>query len=93
MKANTQIDNYIQTRQTISRIEKLLGGDWDTRYCLEKIVPTLWADGFEAEDIQNYLTIKLYETIDKLEEEKEIITKDNQDDKTPYQKRIEEINK
>ena len=91
MKTNTQIDNYIKTRQTIARIEKLLGGDWDIRYCLEKIIPTLWADGFDVEDIQNYLTIKLHETIDKLEEEKEIITTSNQDDKTPYQKRIKEI--
>ena len=91
MKTNTQIDNYIQTRQTITRIEKLLGGDWDIRYCLEKIIPTLWADGFDVEDIQNYLTIKLHETIDKLEEEKEIITTSNQDDKTPYQERIKEI--
>ncbi len=93
MNTNTQLNNYIQMRQTITRIEKLLGGDWDVRYCLEKIVPILWADGFEAEDIQNYITVKLSECIDKLEEEKEIITKDNQDDKTPYQKRIEEINK
>jgi hypothetical protein len=78
MKSNTQIDNYIQTRQTILRIEKLLGGDWDTRYMLEKIVPTLWADGFEAEDIRDYLTIKLYEAIDMHEEEKEITTTKNQ---------------
>ena len=31
MNTNTQLNNYIQMRQTVTRIEKLLGGDFDVR--------------------------------------------------------------
>lgn len=77
MTTNTQIENYMTTRAQIKRIENILGGDWDMRYALEKIIPPLLADGYETEDIRDYIVIKLYEAIDKLEQEKETVTINN----------------
>lgn len=71
---NTQLQNYLDLQNKISRIEKLTNASWDTKYMLEKFVPTVWNDGFEAQDIIDYLTVKLHEVITKLEEEKEIVT-------------------
>ena len=88
---NTQLQNYLDLQSKINRIEELTNADWDTKYMLEKFVPAVWNDGFDVQDIIDYITVKLHEIIDKLEKEKEIITTSNQDDKTPYQKRIKEI--
>lgn len=71
---NTQLQNYLDLLNKVERIEKLTNGDWDTRYYLEKIVPPLWADGFDVEDIIDYITIKIHSTITKLENEQQIIT-------------------
>ena len=71
---NTQLQNYLDLQNKIDRIEKLTNADWDTRYMLEKFVPTVCNDGFDVEDIIYYITVKLHDTIAKLENEKEIIT-------------------
>jgi|11_taG_2_1085331.scaffolds.fasta_scaffold01126_22 hypothetical protein len=71
---NTQLQNYLNVQSKVQRIEKLTNADWDTRYMLEKFVPTVWNDGFDVDDIIDYLTVKLHEVIDKLENEKEIVT-------------------
>ena len=71
---NTQLQNYLDLQNKIDRIEKLTNADWDTRYMLEKFVHTVWNDGFDVEDIIDYITVKLHDTIAKLENEKEIIT-------------------
>ena len=69
---NTQLQNYIDFQNKILRIESLTNADWDTKYMLEKFVPTLLNDGFDAQDIVDYITIKLHNVITKLEQEKEI---------------------
>lgn len=71
---NTQLKNYLEFQNKIERIEKLTNADWDTRYMLEKFVPTVWNDGFDEQDIVDYITVKLHSVINKLEQEKEIIT-------------------
>ena len=71
---NTQLKNYLDFQNKIERIEKLTNADWDTRYMLEKFVPTVWNDGFDEQDIVDYITVKLHSVINKLEEEKEIVT-------------------
>jgi len=71
---NTQLKNYLDFQNKIERIEKLTNADWDTRYMLEKFVPTVWNDGFDEQDIVDYITVKLHSVINKLEQEKEIIT-------------------
>ena len=71
---NTQLQNYLDLLEKVDRIEKLTNGDWDTRYYLEKFIPPLWADGFDVEDIVDYITIKIHSTITKLENEKQIVT-------------------
>jgi len=71
---DTQLKNYLDFQNKIERIEKLTNADWDTRYMLEKFVPTVWNDGFDEQDIVDYITVKLHSVINKLEQEKEIIT-------------------
>ena len=71
---NTQLQNYLDLQNKISRIEKLTNADWDTRYMLEKFVPVVWNDGFDVEDIIDYITVKLHDVITKLENEKHIET-------------------
>ena len=71
---NTQLQNYLDLQSKVNRIEKLLGGDWEVKYFLDKFVPAIWNDGFDIEDIQDYIAIKLQEAIARLENEKEIIT-------------------
>ena len=68
---NTQLQNYLDLQNKIDRIEKLTNADWDTRYMLEKFVPTLLNDGFEQQDIIDYITIKLQSVITKIETETE----------------------
>jgi len=71
---NTQLQNYLDVQNKVQRIEKLTNADWDTRYMLEKFVPTVWNDGFDVDDIIDYLTVKLHDVINRLEDEKEIVT-------------------
>jgi len=71
---NTQLQNYLDLQNKIARIEKLTNASWDTKYMLEKFVPTVWNDGFDVQDIIDYITVKLHEVITKLENEKQIET-------------------
>jgi len=71
---NTQLQNYLDLQNKIDRIEKLTNADWDTRYYLEKFVPTVWNYGFDVQDIIEYITDKLHRVVTKLENQKEIIT-------------------
>ena len=68
------MQNSLDTQNKIDRIEKLTNAEWDTRYMLEKFVPTVWNDGFDVQDIIDYITVKLHEVITKLENEKRIET-------------------
>ena len=67
---NTQLKNYLDFQNKILRIESLTNADWDTKYMLEKFVPALLDDGFDAQDIVDYITIKLHSVITKIEQEK-----------------------
>ena len=71
---NTTLKNYLELQSKIDRIEKLTNASWDTKYMLEKFVPTVWNDGFDVQDIVDYITIKLHEVITKLEEQQQIVT-------------------
>ena len=63
------LKNYIEVKNKINRIEAVSGAEFQVRYSLEKIVPDLIADGFDTDDIIEYLTIKTYEAVDKFETE------------------------
>ena len=71
---NTQLQNYLDLQNKIDRIEKLTNANWDTKYMLKKFVPVIWNDGFDIQDIIDYITIKLSEVITELENENEIKT-------------------
>ena len=71
---NTQLQNYLDLQNKIDRIEKLTNASWDTKYMLKKFVPVIWNDGFDIQDIIDYITIKLSEVITELENENEIVT-------------------
>ena len=70
----TQLENYLELQSKIDRIEKLTNANWDTKYMLEKFVPAVWNDGFDVDDIVDYITVKLHEVITKLEEQQQIVT-------------------
>jgi len=71
---NTQLQNYLDLQNKIDRIENLTNASWDTKYMLKKFVPVIWNDGFDIQDIIDYITIKLSEVITELENENEIVT-------------------
>jgi len=74
---NTELQNYLDYQKKIDRIEGLTNADFDTRYMLEKFIPALWADGYEAEDIIDYMAVKVHSTITKLSDEGELTTTKN----------------
>jgi len=71
---NKQLENYLDLQNRINRIENLTNADWDTKYMLRKFVPVVWNDGFDVQDIIDYITIKLSEVITELEAEEQITT-------------------
>jgi hypothetical protein len=71
---NKQLENYLDLQNRINRIENLTNADWDTKYMLRKFVPVVWNDGFDVQDIIDYITIKLSEIITELEAEEQITT-------------------
>jgi len=71
---NKQLENYLDLQNRINRIENLTNADWDTKYMLRKFVPVIWNDGFDVQDIIDYITIKLSEVITELEAEEQITT-------------------
>ena len=68
---NTQLKNYLDLQNKFNRIEQLTNSAWDVHYCYDKIVPTLWGDGFDFGDIVDYMTMQLQLYIDKMEKAEE----------------------
>ena len=69
---NTQLKNYLDYQSKFERIEKLTNSAWDVHYCYDKIVPTLWRDGFDFDDIMDYMTMQLNLYVNKMENDKEL---------------------
>jgi hypothetical protein len=61
------LQDYLEIKTLIKRVETVSDAEWQTRYAFDKIVPQLLKDGFEADDMIKYLTIKVYEHINKVE--------------------------
>ena len=59
------IKNYVEVKAKVDRIESVSDAEFQTRYTFEKIVPQLLDDGFDPEDIIEYLSIKVYEHAEK----------------------------
>jgi hypothetical protein len=59
------IENYIQIKSKVDRIESVSDAEFQIRYAFEKIVPQLLNDGFDPKDIIEYLSIKVYEQVEK----------------------------
>ena len=59
------IENYIQIKSKVDRIESVSDAEFQPRYAFEKIVPQLLNDGFDPKDIIEYLSIKVYEQVEK----------------------------
>ena len=64
---NTQIQTYLDIQSKVTRIDNLTNADWDLRYAFEKFVPKMWEDGYDVEDVIEYMTVKLHAWIDKAE--------------------------
>ena len=58
------IENYIQIKSKVDRIESVSDAEFQTRYAFGKIVPQLLDDGFDPKDIIEYLSIKVYEQVE-----------------------------
>tara|TARA_B100001248_G_C27266423_1_gene400939 strand:+ start:635 stop:862 length:228 start_codon:yes stop_codon:yes gene_type:complete len=63
----TNLKDYLEIKTLIDRVEAVSDAEWQVRYMLEKIVPQLSKDGFELDDIIKYLTIKVHEYINKVD--------------------------
>jgi predicted metal-dependent phosphotriesterase family hydrolase len=63
----TNLQNYLEIKTLIDRVETVSDAEWQTRYAFDKIIPQLLKDGFDAEDIIKYLTIKVHESINKVD--------------------------
>ena len=61
----TDVENYLNVRARVERIEDIIGG-FTMEYNCEKLMPLL-ADGFEQQDIIDYFAIKLAECVAKQE--------------------------
>ena len=61
------LQDYLEIKTLIDRVETVSDAEWQVRYSFDKIIPQLLKDGFEAEDIIKYLTVKVYEHISKAE--------------------------
>ena len=65
---NTDIQTYLDIVSKITRIDNLSpNADWDLEYAFEKFVPKMWEDGYDVEDVIEYMTVKLHKYIDKAE--------------------------
>ena len=63
----TNLKDYLEIKTLIDRVETVSDAEWQTRYAFDKIIPQLLKDGFDAEDIIKYLTIKVHESINKID--------------------------
>lgn len=61
------LQDYLEIKTLIDRVETVSDAEWQVRYSFDKIIPQLLKDGFEAEDIIKYITVKVYEHINKVE--------------------------
>tara|TARA_R100001510_G_C7451324_1_gene76071 strand:- start:55 stop:282 length:228 start_codon:yes stop_codon:yes gene_type:complete len=61
------LQDYLEIKTLIDRVETVSDAEWQTRYAFDKIIPQLLKDGFEAQDIVKYITVKIYEHINKAE--------------------------
>jgi hypothetical protein len=68
MKADVQ--NYLDVKARIERIENIIGG-YSIEYQCEKLLPLL-ADGFTEQEILDYIAIKLHECVSKQQEHEEV---------------------
>ena len=64
---NTNIQTYLDIQSKVTRIDNLTNADWDLEYAFEKFVPKMWEDGYDVEDVIEYMTVKLHKYIDKAE--------------------------
>lgn len=71
---NTQIQTYLDIQSKVTRIDNLTHADWDLEYAFEKFVPKMWEDGYDVEDVVEYMTVKLHKYIDKAELDGKLIT-------------------
>ena len=63
----TNLKDYLEIKTLIDRVETVSDAEWQTKYAFDKIIPQLLKDGFEAEDIIKYFTVKVHEHINKVE--------------------------
>ena len=61
----TDVENYLNIRARVERIENIIGG-FTMEYNCEKLMPLL-NDGFEQQDLIDYFAIKLAECVAKQE--------------------------
>ena len=61
----TDVENYLNIRARVERIENIIGG-FTMEYNCEKLMPLL-NDGFEQQDLIDYFAIKLAECAAKQE--------------------------
>ena len=61
------LQDYLEIKTLIDRVETVSEAEWQIRYSFDKIIPQLLKDGFEAQDIIKYITVKVYEHINKVE--------------------------
>ena len=71
---NTNIQTYLDIQSKITRINNLTNAEWDLEYAFDKFVPKMWADGYDVEDVVEYITVHLHKYIDKAELEGKLDT-------------------
>jgi hypothetical protein len=62
MNKNTNLQNYIELQTKFNRMNKIVS-EWQFEYAVEKFKPLI-DDGFEADDIIQYVTVKLIDYIE-----------------------------
>lgn len=71
---NTQIQTYLDIQSKVTRINNLTNAEWDLEYAFDKFVPKMWSDGYDVEDVIEYMTVQLHRYIDKAELNGTLIT-------------------
>lgn len=71
---NTQIQTYLDIQSKVTRINNLTNAEWDLEYAFDKFVPKMWEDGYDVEDVIEYMTVQLHKYINKAELDGKLIT-------------------
>tara|TARA_B100001939_G_C16904853_1_gene601788 strand:- start:1174 stop:1404 length:231 start_codon:yes stop_codon:yes gene_type:complete len=71
---NTNIQTYLDIQSKVTRINNLTSAEWDLEYAFDKFVPKMWEDGYDVEDVIEYMTVQLHKYIDKAELDGKLIT-------------------